>query len=482
MRRRTKALIVAAGLAAVAVAVPWLVPVARFIPAIEARASERLGEPVRIASLRLALLPLPHLVAKGVTVGGVTAGGVTAGGVSVSAAAPAGKTPLAEIGRVVVRPSLLHLLAETLVVREIRLERVVVQQDLLPRLAALRGSGAQPPRARVQRVVIQDAILQLRGATLRDLAGEILLDTDGKPREIRASMDGGRLRAIARPDANGALALEITARAWTPPAGPRILFDRIDAKALLSRHGIDTRDVQASLYGGRVNGPVSVRWTPGWAIEGEVTVKSVNLQPLVALFVRGHALSGQIDGAPRFSLRARRARDLLANLELASDFTIKDGLLHKIDLVAAAKNPFARRPSSTPSTDGQQRNTDQVAQTRFDELAGHLTIDRDGYHFSDLEVASGLLRANGELSIARDRTLDGRIDAEVRGTASLLTVPLNVSGTIQEPVVQPTRTAMAAALAGSVLLPGIGTAIGLKASQLTDRLFSGRKKREGRAK
>lgn len=451
MNRRTKALIIVAGLAAVALAVPWLVPVGQFIPAIEAKASERLGEPVRIASLRLVLLPLPQLVATGVS---------------------AGKTPLAEIGCVVVRPSLLHLLSETPVVREIRLQRVVVQQAFLPRLAALRGSGEPAARARIERVVIEDATLHLRGATMRDVDAELLLGADGRLREIRASSDAGRLRVLARPDANGALALEIAARAWTPPAGPPILFQRIDARALLTRNGIESRDLQASLYGGRVHGPVSVSWTPSWAIRGELSVKGVNLQPVVALLVREHALSGQIDAAPRFSLRARRARDLLPNLELASDFTIKDGLLHKVDLVAAAKNPFA----------GQSRTQGKTAETRFDELAGHLAIDPEGYHFSDLEVVSGLLSARGELSIARDRTLEGRIDAEVRGTASLLTVPLSVSGTVQQPVVQPTKTAVIAALAGSVLLPGIGTAIGLKASQLTDRLFGGKNRREGGGK
>ena len=66
--------------------------------------------------------------------------------------------------------------------------------------------------------------------------------------------------------------------------------------------------------------------------------------------------------------------------------------------------------------------------------------------------------------------------AELRGTASLLTVPLHVSGTVQDPLVRPTKSALAGAVAGSVLLPGIGTAIGLKASQLTDKLFGGKKR------
>jgi uncharacterized protein involved in outer membrane biogenesis len=445
MIRRTKALIIAAGLAAAALAVPWLVPVARFIPVIEAKASERLGEPVKIASLRLSLVPLPHFVATGVS---------------------AGTTPLGEIARVTVRPSLLHLFSETKVLREIRLERVVLQQALLQRLGALSLSRAGPSAVRVDRVVIEDCKLQLRGATIRDLDAEILLNDDGRPREIRITSEGGRLKVVARPEPGGALALAIAARAWTLPAGPAILFDRVDATALLTRNGIESRDFRATLYAGTVSGPLTVSWKPGWAISGEMSVKGVALQALAGLFFREHTVSGKLSGGPRFAVRAKHARDLLPSLELASDFTIRDGVLHKVDLVAAARNPLARQDASAG----------KGTETRFDELSGHLSVDRDGYHFSSLQVASGLLRATGGISIARDKTLDGRVNAELRGTASLLTVPLHVSGTAQDPVVRPTKSAVAGAVAGSVLLPGIGTAIGLKASQLTDKLFGGKKR------
>jgi uncharacterized protein involved in outer membrane biogenesis len=447
MNRRTKALIAVAGVVALTAAAPWLVPLDRLIPQIEAAASARVGEPVRIASLRLSLLPLPHLVATGVT---------------------AGDPALGEVSRIVLHPSLAQLWSKTMVLREVRLERVMLQQALLVRLTQLRGTAAGPARARVQRLVIEDATLQLTGATIRDLDIEVALTADGRPEWIRARCEGGRLKVTARPDGSSALLLDIAAQDWTPPAGPPIRFERIAGKAQLTRHGIASRDLQASLYGGRAAGSASVSWSQGWAIQGELEIESVNLQPVVALFVRDHMVSGRIDANPRFALRARRARDLVASLELSSDFTVRDGLLHKVDLVAAAKSPFSART----------RPADEAAQTRFDELAGHLVVDRDGYHFSDLAVASGLLRASGEVSVARDRTLDGRIEAEVRGTGALFAVPMRVSGTLGSPQVQPTKSAVAAVVAGSVLLPGIGTAIGLKASQLGERLFGGGRKRE----
>jgi uncharacterized protein involved in outer membrane biogenesis len=352
--------------------------------------------------------------------------------------------------------------------REIRLERAVVQQSLLERLGTLPPSRPGRSAVRIDRVVIDDGELRLRGATIRDLDAEIRLNADGRPREIRATSERGRLKVVARPDPAGALALEIAARAWTPPAGPAILFDRIDATALLTRYGIESRDFRAALYGGAVSGPLSLSWRPGWAISGEMSVKGVAVQPLAALFFREHTVSGRLSGDPRFAGRAKRAGALLPSLELASDFTVQDGVLHNIDLVAAARNPLAK----------QDARVENTPQTRFDELSGHLTVRRGGYHFSALQVASGLLRATGDISIAQDQSLDGRVNAELRGTASLLAVPLQVSGTVQDPQVRPTKSAVAGAVAGSVLLPGIGTALGLKAGQLTEKLFGGKKRSE----
>jgi hypothetical protein len=85
------------------------------------------------------------------------------------------------------------------------------------------------------------------------------------------------------------------------------------------------------------------------------------------------------------------------------------------------------------------------------------------------------LAATGEVSVSRDQRLDGRIAAQLKGTGPLFAMPMRVSGTLQNPSVLPSRTAVAAAVAGSFLLPGIGTAVGLKAGQLSDMLFGRRR-------
>jgi hypothetical protein len=108
-------------------------------------------------------------------------------------------------------------------------------------------------------------------------------------------------------------------------------------------------------------------------------------------------------------------------------------------------------------------------------------IGPGGYQFSDIEVSSGLLKATGDVVVGKDQKLDGRIYAEVKGTGTLFSIPFNVSGTVAEPSLFPTTSAIAAAVAGSVLLPGIGTAAGIKASQFADMLFGPRKPQRKKA-
>ena len=68
--------------------------------------------------------------------------------------------------------------------------------------------------------------------------------------------------------------------------------------------------------------------------------------------------------------------------------------------------------------------------------------------------------------------MSGLLDTELKGTATLISMPLIVSGTLRDPVLHPTGSAMAGAAVGTALLgPGLGTALGIKAGNLFNKLF-----------
>jgi uncharacterized protein involved in outer membrane biogenesis len=442
-KRIASALLLAAvGLAA---AVPYLVPLSPFIPGLEAAVASRLHEPVKIGGLRLFVLPLPRIVARDITVG---------------------QPPLLRIDTLSARPSMLSLLSQNRVISEVRLEGVRARQPLFKRIAGwvkdARAANGDSKRAfRVGHITLRDGEILFDKFTLKTLNGEARF-SEGRPIEITGSQDDGRLRVVARPDTPESWKLDIEARNWSVPVGLPAHFDYLETVALVSATGLASKNVAASLYGGTLSGPLSVGWTQGWAVDGEWELQNVDIGPLAALLKRDIVVSGQLSGHPTFTLTAMEPSKLIDGLRMESDFSVKDASIQKVDLVAAAKNPL-------------NRDAGRGGKTEFKQLSGHLSIDEAGYDLSDLEASSGLLKATGDVSVTRAQKLTGRIDVDLIGTASLVSIPLELGGTPQDISVFPSRAAMAGAVAGSVLLPGIGTAVGIKASQLTERLFGHRK-------
>jgi len=81
------------------------------------------------------------------------------------------------------------------------------------------------------------------------------------------------------------------------------------------------------------------------------------------------------------------------------------------------------------------------------------------------------------VNISPKKELAGRINARVNVMGASASVPLNVTGTVDDPTLFPTGAAMTGAAVGTVLLgPGLGTAVGAKVGNWVDNLFGAQKK------
>jgi uncharacterized protein involved in outer membrane biogenesis len=429
-------------------ALPYLFPLSAFIPELERIIAQRIHQPVSIGKLRLFFLPLPYLRANAVTVG---------------------RNGLIEVDALTVQPSMLTLFSDTKVIREIELRGVRARFELLAAARALtkteaaqrsQTSGEESSRVRVDRITLRDASIRFPSFTLSALSADVRLQ-NGKPAEIRATQLRDRLQITARRQGD-AWNLDIFARDWKVPVGLPLELDRLEGAAVVTAAGLESKRLSGALYDGTFTGPVTVSWKSGYAVSGQLQIDGVELEPLVALFKREVGMTGKLSATASFSTQAREPAELINALSLESDFAVQRGVLRKVDLVAAAKNPLSRQAGSG-------------GKTEFDELKGHLLLENRTYEFTDLHIGSGLFKAQGEVTVHEDKKLSGLIRPELKGTGSLISMPLDVSGTTQDPTVFPTRGAMAGAVAGTVLMPGLGTAVGMKAGELTERLF-GRKK------
>jgi len=404
--------------------------------------SARIGEPVRIGSLGLSLLPAPHATAQEIHVG---------------------KSDEITIGQITVWPALGSVFAKTRVIRSIEIEAPVLSRKGLDKLSALAGSAATPdakPSAiRFESVSLRGAVFKLDQAVLGPLDADIRLKADGQPELLVFNSQDGRLKARVTP-AGARYNIEVDASKWKTPAGVMLEFDALRLRGTATLSGAELSEISAKLYGGNVVGNASAGWGKGLQLKGNLSVDQVEIRPLLRALGRPENLSGRLNATPAFSASARTVAQLGYSLQLESPFAVHNGVLHGMDISKAA--------TSMLSKDGGKGG-----ETRFDRLSGHLAISQGTRRLTRLDISSGTLSATGQVTISPKDALSGRVEARLSaarlGSAA---VPLNVAGTVQSPLLYPTGGTMAGAAVGTAIMgPGAGTAVGSSVGRWVEGLF-----------
>lgn len=109
---------------------------------------------------------------------------------------------------------------------------------------------------------------------------------------------------------------------------------------------------------------------------------------------------------------------------------------------------------------------------RLDQLSWPAASQGKTLHLTQLVASAGNLSARGDVAMAGDKSLSGRIDVDLAAAAAgtAIGVPLVVGGTLDNPSVTLSRDALIGAAIGTALMPGVGTAAGAK---LGDRVGQG---------
>jgi uncharacterized protein involved in outer membrane biogenesis len=434
-------LLALAVLIALAAALPLFISLDDYIPKIEQEASARLKQPVTIKSIRFAALPLPHVVVSGITIG---------------------NTNDLTLEKATLTPALLSLLQSTRVISSVEIDSLVVTRKAIDTLLALAAADdAKPPQAqpvRVERIKFDNVVLKLDKTDFGPFDARIRLDGAGKPEDASVTTRDGKLKALIKPDQKSAYLIDVSAKAWTLPAGPALLFDELHITGVATQNDASLDTIDARLYGGTASGKVRLDWKKGLRLDGHLDIGDVEMRQIAALLSPGAHVSGKLTAKPVFSATAASADQLAKAVRLETDFKVRDGVLHGVDIQQAATQLIKQK-----STGGE---------TRFDHLSGHLVAAQGSHHFTQLSIASGVLSAEGKLSVSPKKELSGRINAQVKVAGVGANVPLNVAGTTSSPLLYPTGATIAGAAVGTALMgPGFGTSVGAKVGGWAEGLF-----------
>ncbi|MFC5496568.1 AsmA family protein [Caenimonas terrae] len=397
-------------LLAVVLSLQYWVGTGDFRGRIEREASLALGLPVRLRAVAVDIFPLPSVALDGLSIG---------------------SQPPVTLERIEARPVWAALLrgrlqVATLVVRDAVIPGrgvAAVAAAMMKRApgAAAPGPAASAPgqpwwprRARFDRLSWTDA----RGSTTT-VDAQLSMDEDGLPSTASVKVLRGRV------------------------AG---------ATADLTRKGTAWL-LKAGVGGGTVDGTLALQAAggrPAGTLQGNFRIANVELAALTA---PSRTLAGRLDGSTTLRAPLQDLGRLGETLQTQSQFTVRNAVVHGIDLRQAVRTVGLNRGGDTP----------------LDMLAGRLATQGGAMQLTELVASAGNLSATGQVAMATDKSLSGTVDVSLAGAAAgnALSVPLQVGGTLDNPSVTLSRGALIGAAIGTAVMPGVGTGAGAK---LGDRL------------
>jgi hypothetical protein len=369
---------------------------------IEREASAALGVPMRVRGVAVDIWPLPSVALEGVAIGSrppLTLERVEAR--PVWAALLRGRL---EVATLVVRDAVVPEQSVALVSAAMLRKR---ERSATPAPAA--GSERQtwwPRQARLDKLSWVDA----RGTTTT-VDALVAMDTDGLPASASVKVLRGRL-------AGAAASLRREGQAW---------------------------QLRAGVGGGKLAGKLTLQAGPAQLLQGSVTTTNVEVAALTA---PSRTLTGRLDASTTLRAPLQDMGRLRETLQTQTQFTVRNAVVHGIDLRQAVRTAGLSRGGSTA----------------LDVLTGRLSTQGTTWHLTQLAASAGNLSVGGQVAMAADMSLSGRIDVDLAAaaTGNAIGVPLVVGGTVDDPSVTLSRGALIGAAIGTAVMPGVGTGAGAK--------------------
>ena len=201
--------------------------------------------------------------------------------------------------------------------------------------------------------------------------------------------------------------------------------------------------VRVDIGGGRIAGKLQLlpAQSRRRVLQGQLDTENVEVAALTA---PSKTLTGKLQAQTSLRAEFRELGQIADAMQTNTRFTVRDALVQGLDLAKAVQ------------TVGLSRG----GETRLDTLAGQVHTQGRAAQLTNLVASSGKLSATGNVAMAANRNLSGRITVELASSKGNMGVPLEVGGTMDSPSVTLTRGAMVGAAIGTMVAPGVGTGAG----------------------
>ena len=366
-----------------------------------------------------------------------------------------------KIANLVVVPTMASLFSDTKIL-DVSVSKPVIKKAALDFVAALKTSSNSASSVNIRHIKVDELQLVWPNMKLPTFNAKATLTSENKLESATVKTADNKLSADMTTKNGDEQLIMVSADKWTLPVGLPLLIDKATVEMHLKGSRLTIPNIDIALYGGNLKGDAVATWPENkakasWRVSGTFGIDNLSVKEPSRMLSKAVYLSGSLFGKGNFSSTAKDAGSLADSLQANMPFKVNNGVLHGLDLVRVASLLLKQNPSG--------------GETQFDVLSGVLNVSCKQYQLHDLKLSSGLLAATGQVKVKPNKALDGTVEVEVKSGMGMAAIPLNVSGTVEHPVVLPSKAALAGAVAGTAILgPGLGTSLGVKAAGAVDKL------------
>jgi uncharacterized protein involved in outer membrane biogenesis len=196
-------------------------------------------------------------------------------------------------------------------------------------------------------------------------------------------------------------------------------MDAVSGFVDIEEEGLTLSGWKADLYGGEMDmaARLSFQAGEGKTLEGDLHGKGIRLLPLLRDVYGKTVLAGTLNSDVHFSSRGVTRSEIERNLVVDGPVRILEGSVYGTNLTDSAVTLLGGR-----AKDGS---------IPFDELRFHLLAYEGQAELKNIRLAADTIDARGQVQIASDMVLSGRIEAS--GLGGLLRMDLALAGTVEQP-------------------------------------------------
>jgi hypothetical protein len=394
-------------LAGVALALQHWVRTDDFRFRVEKEAASALGVPLKLGRLSVDVWPLPAVAVDDVVVQ---------------------TRPALTVARVEARPDWRALLAGRLEISTLIVRKAVLPQSGISALTAAMQRREKAVAAKpVQPSASATPMILPRRAVFEEVSW---IDEKGQRTTVNLEAEFGADRLLDKADA-------------------KVVYGRLAGTHAAIHREPTHWPLRVDIGGGRITGKLQLQAgkTGTQVLSGQLAMDNVEVSAITA---PSKPLTGKLQAQTTLRSEFREPGQLVDMLVTQTRFTVRDAVVTGIDLQKAVQTVGLSRGGIT----------------HLDTLTGQVATQGKAVQLTNLVAASGALGAQGNVAMAANQALSGRIVVDLATTKGALGVPLVVGGTVDDPSVMPSKGAMLGAAVGTLLVPGAGTAAGATAGDM----------------